>query len=194
MKTLFRLFVLVVVALAAAAAYVRDSAHWTAYAVAAALDAKDVEAVEAYVDLERFVASSAAVTGAATKGALGINGTDAGSQLLGGLVDVVASGVGVAVAKDGARELRTAIKEGRLERRIGPFELAAGRDAIGPVTSTTLTLNGSCHGKPASLTLLLEARSDGPLGGRPRRHVVVGIEEASATALARACQQKGPGR
>jgi hypothetical protein len=47
---------------------------------------------------------------------------------------------------------------------------------------------GTCRGHEASVVLVLQARA-GPLFGRPRQYVVVGVEPASARRLASDCSQ-----
>lgn len=190
MKTLFRLAVVVILLLGVGAFFLRDSPYWTALEIQRGLEAKDVSRVERVLAFERFSASATAVVGAVAADRLGVTGTDAGSKALAGLVDLVADGVGQAAAREGAKEMRRAIVDGRLERRIGPFVVNDGIDALGAVTTSidggTLELKGTCDGAPTSLTLLLE-KNDGPFAGRPRHFVVVGVEKESGKAMARAC-------
>jgi len=190
MKTLFRLVVVVILALGAAAFWLRDSPYWTALEIQRGLDAKDVDRVEHVLAFERFSASATSVMGAVVADRLGVAGKDPGSKLLGGLLGVVVDGVGLAAAREGAQEMRRAIKEGRLERRLGPFVVNDGLAAFGDVATTndggTLELRGTCDGKAVSLVLLLE-KHDGPLGGRPRRFVIVGVDVESGKAMAHLC-------
>lgn len=191
MKSFFRFLVVVVLLLGVAAFFLRDSPYWTPLEIQRGLDEKDVARVERVVAFERFSASATGVMGAVVADRMGVTGTDVGSRVLGALVGVVANGIGESVARDAAKEMRKAIADGRLERRIGPFLVNEGLSAFGAVSTTidgaTLELKGTCDGKDASLVLLMERNDDGVLGGRPRRYVVVGVEPESGKALARQC-------
>lgn len=203
MKSLFRFLVVAVLVLGVAAFFVRDSAYWTALEIQRGLDDHDVARVERVVALERFSASATVTMGAVVADQLGVAGDDPGSKLLGAVVGAIASGVGDATAKDAAKEMRKAIKDGRLERRIGPFVVAEGAAALGAVSSTidgaTLELKGTCDGpggrdgagNDATLLLVMERHDDGLLGGRPRRYVVVGVDPESGKRLARQCAVSG---
>ena len=192
MKSLFRFVVVVVFVLAVAAFALRDSPYWTPLEIQRGLDEKNVDRVERVVALERFSASTTATMAALVADELGVAGQDPGSQLLGALVGIVAARVGDAVARESAQEMRRAIREGRLDRSIGPFQVNEGIDAVGAVHTTldgaTLELKGRCGDADASLLLLLERYQDGPLGGRPRRYVVVGVDANSGRDLARQCR------
>lgn len=188
MKRLIRLFVVVLVVIAAAAAWLRSSPYWTLLEIHQGLTTKDVARVEQVVALERFAASSAAAMGAAVGNEIG--GRDPGGALLGTIAELVGRGVGEAVAKDAARGLRQAITEGSLTRRVGPLEVNEGFAAVGRVATTIegaqVELLGTCDGSPASVVLELE-RHDGPLAGHPRSFVLVGIEPGSAKQLGKQC-------
>jgi hypothetical protein len=188
MKTIFRFFLVVLVLVAAAAAFVRSSPYWTLLEIHQGITTKDVARVERVVALERFAASSAAAMGAALGNEIG--GSDPGGALLGTIAELVGRGVGEAVAKDAARGLRQSITDGSLTRRVGPLEVNEGFAAIGRVASTIdgaqVELRGTCSGSPASIVLELE-RHDGPIAGHPRSFVLVGIEPGSAKQLAKQC-------
>ncbi|MDP2342414.1 MAG: hypothetical protein Q8O67_15770 [Deltaproteobacteria bacterium] len=192
MKSLIRLVVVVVLLLAVAAFFLRDSPYWTPLEIQRGLEERNVDRVERVVALERFSASSTAALASLFADELGVAGGDLGSQLLGALVGAVGQRVGDAVARESAQEMRRAIREGRLERSIGPFRINEGFDAIGGVTTSidggTLELKGKCGDADASLVLLLERHDDGPFGGRPRRYMVVGIDQESGRNLAKQCR------
>ncbi len=195
MKSLFRFLVVAILVLGVAAFFVRDSAYWTVLEIQRGLDDKDVDRVERVVAFERFSASATSTMGAVVADQLGVAGNDTGSKLLAAVVGAVAGGVGEATARENAKEMRRAIKDGRLERRIGPFEVNEGAAALGAVTSTIdgahLELKGTCDGKDATLLLVMERHDDGLLGGRPRRFVVVGVDPESGKQLARQCAVSG---
>ncbi len=192
MKTLFRLAVVVVVLLAGVALALRDSPYWTPLEIQRGLQDRDVARVERAVALERFSRSSTEVLGSLLAADVGIGGDDIGSKALSALVGAVAERIGGAMSRESAQEMRRAIREGRLERRIGPFEINDGFDAIGRVSTTidggTLEIRGHCDDVDASLVLLLERYDDGIFGGRPRRYVVVGIDADSGRTLAKQCR------
>lgn len=193
MKSLLRLFVVVVVLLAVAAGWLRDSPYWTLVEIQQGIEQQDADRVERVVAIERFSASSTAALAQVVADAAGVNGSDTGSKLLNAIVGVIGEGVGQVTSKQAAKELRAAIETGRMERRIGPLEINTGLDAVGPMKRTidgaTIEIKGTCKGAPASLTLLLEERADGPFGGKPRRYVLVGVDPESAKVLARQCRQ-----
>lgn len=195
MKTLFRLIVVVILALGAAAFGLRDSPYWTILEIQRGLEQNDVDRVEHVLAFERFSASATSVMGSVVADRLGVAGKDPGSKLLGGLLDVVADGVGAAASREGAQEMRRAIKEGRLERRVGPFVVNEGLDAFGAFSTSsdggTVELRGTCDGKDASLVMLLE-KHDGPIAGRPRRFVIVGVDVESGKAMAHVCAPQRP--
>jgi hypothetical protein len=122
---------------------------------------------------DRIGRDPALVMGAVVADRLGVAGKDPGSRLLGGLLGVVVDGVGLAAAREGAQEMRRAINEGRLERRLGPFVVNDGLAAFGDVATTsdggTLELRGTCDGKAVSLVLLLEKHDSG--SGKSTRSV-----------------------
>lgn len=188
MKTLVRLFFVVLLVVGAAAAWLRSSPYWTLFEIHQGITTRDVARVERVVALERFAASSAAAMGAAVGNEIG--GRAPAGALLGTIAELVGRGVGEAVAKDAARGLRQAITDGALERKVGPLEVNEGFAAIGRVGSTIdgaqVELLGTCDGSPASIVLELE-RHDGPLAGHPRAFVLVGIEPGSAKQLAKQC-------
>jgi hypothetical protein len=188
MKTLVRLFFVVLLVVGAVAAWLRSSPYWTLLEIHQGITTRDVARVEQVVALERFAASSAAAMGAAVGNEIG--GSDPGGALLGTIAELVGRGVGEAVAKDAARGLRQAVTDGALERKVGPLEVNEGFAAIGRVASTIdgaqVELLGTCGGAPASIVLDLE-RHDGPLAGHPRSFVLIGIEPGSAKQLAKQC-------
>ncbi len=188
MKTLVRLFFVVLLVVGAAAAWLRSSPYWALLEIHQGIATRDVARVERVVAFERFAAAAAAAMGAAVGNEIG--GRDLGGALLGTIAELVGRGVGEAVAKDAARGLRQAITDGALERKIGPLEVNEGFAAIGRVASTIdgaqVELLGTCNGSPASIVLELE-RHDGPLAGHPRAFVLIGIEPGSAKQLAKQC-------
>jgi hypothetical protein len=191
-KTLFRFVVVVILLLGAGAFALRDSPWWTPLEIQRGLEEKNVDRVERVVALERFSASSTSILASLVATELGVAGDDVGSRLLGALVGAVADRVGESVSRESAQEMRRAIREGRLERSIGPFRINEGFDAIGSVTTTidgaTLELKGKCGDADASVVLLMERHDDGPFGGHPRRYLVVGIDQESGRALAKQCR------
>jgi hypothetical protein len=188
MKTLGRLFLLILVIVAVGAGWLRSSPHWTLREIHQGLITRDAARIEQVVALERFAASAAAALGAAVGNEIG--GRDPGGALLGTIAELVGRGVGEAVAKDAARGLRQAITEGSLTRRVGPLEVNEGFAAIGRVGATIdgaqVELLGTCDGSPASIVLEFERR-DGPIAGYPRSFVLIGIEPGSAKQLAKQC-------
>ena len=192
MKSLFRVVVVVVLLLAAGAFALRDSPWWTPLEIQRGLDERNVERLERVVALERFSASSTQALASLLASELGVSGDDLGSKLLGALVGAVATSVSESTARESAQEMRRAIREGRLDRSVGPFHVHEGLDAIGAVTTSidgaTLELKGKCGDADASLVLLLERHDDGPFGGYPRRYLVIGIDQQSGKDLARQCR------
>lgn len=195
MKTLFRLVVVVVLVLAVAAFLLRDSAYWTPLEIQRGIEARDPARVEKVVSFERFSASAASAMGAVAADQMGVAGDDAGSRLLGGLVQIGAEVIGHGLARESAQEMRKAIASGTLERRIGPFEVNEGWQAFGDVHTTsegaTVELKGTCEGTDAALVLVLE-RQDGPFAGYPHRYVVVGVDPDSGKRLVRQCNTTTP--
>ncbi len=196
MKSLSRIFVILLLGLAAAAFLLRDSPLWTPLEIQRGLEARDVARVERVVDLERFAASATAAMGSVVADQMGVAGDDAGSRVLGALVQAGAEVLGHSMAREAAQEMRRGIADGNLERRIGPFIVNDGLAAFGPVHITiegaTLELKGTCDGTDATLVLELERIEDGPFGGHPHRHVLVGVDAASGKRLARLCQTPTP--
>jgi hypothetical protein len=190
MKTLKRLFIVVFLLAAVGAFWLRSSPLWTILEVHQSIQNRDVPRLERVIAVERFAASSASAIGASVKSELGVSGKEAGSALLGGLVDLVAKGVGDAVAKDAAIGLRRAVKDGTVQRKIGPLEVNEGIEALGgfrlTIDGAHVDVRGVCNGAPAGITLELE-RHAGILGGYPRSYVIVGIEPTSAAMLMRDC-------
>ena len=191
-RTLKRLFFLGFIVLVAGAAWLRDSPWWTLVEINNGIQHNDLARVERVVDLERFVSSSTAATGALIGNELGGNGPDAGGKLLGALAGAIGKGLGDLVAKDGAKALREAVVSGRVERKVGPLEVNQGLDAVGGLHKTidgaVVEVKGACDGNPASVWLTMERREDGPFGGYPRRWVVVGIEPDGLKELAARCR------
>lgn len=192
LRTLKRLFFLGFVVLVAGAAWLRDSPWWTLVEINNGIQHNDLARVERVVDLERFVSSSTAATGALIGNELGGNGPDAGGKLLGAIAGAIGKGLGDLVAKDGAKALREAVVAGRVERKVGPLEVNQGIDAVGGLHKTidgaVVEVKGACDGNPASVWLTMERREDGPFGGYPRRWVVVGIEPDGLKELAARCR------
>ncbi len=190
MKTIKRFLFVAFVLATVGAFWLRSSPLWTLIEVQQSIQNRDVERLERVVAVERFASSSVVAFGAGIKSQLGVSGGDVGSAILGGIVDVVAKGVGDAVAKDAARGLRQAVKEGTVQRRIGSLELNQGVEAFGgfalTIDGALVDVRGTCAGKPATVTLELE-RHEGILAGYPRSYVIVGVEPNSAAALARDC-------
>lgn len=198
MKFIKRVFALAVVgALAWAALWLWESPYFAMLEIKRGFDEKDAVRVERYVDLEALVKSSVDVVAALAKEQIGVNGTDLGSRVLGGIVGALAGQVGDAAAIAGAVEMRRAIQQGRMSLSVGPFRVADGVSAFGGMqrfgTSALVDVNGFCGapGKesPASLRVVFEERdASGGFLGHPRRWVVVGVDKESLPALARACR------
>ena len=195
MKTLKRLVILLFLVAVALAAWLRTSPLWALVEVERGVREHDVARVERAVALERFALSSGEAIGHVVADQLGVGGNDLASKLLKGIVGTVASGVAQESAKEAARGMRQAIKDGRVEPQLGPLRLNDGLSAIGTWQTTIdgafIRLDGTCDGKPASLVLELERHDDGPFGGHPRRFVIIGVEADSARRLARECGAAG---
>jgi hypothetical protein len=199
MKTLKRLVILAFVVVVAAAAWLRNSPLWALVEVDRGVRERDIERVERAVALERFATSSGAAIGHVVADRLGVDvgGSPAlGSRLIGGLVGAFAKGVVEETAKEAARGMRHAIKDGRVEPQLGPLRLQEGLSVVGTWQTTVdgafIRLDGTCAvgdgpPRPASLVIELERHDDGPFGGYPRRYVIVGVEPDSAKRLAREC-------
>lgn len=190
MKSLRRwLFVLCTV-IVAVAAWVYDSPYFTLWRLHQGLVDKDVAAVERVVVLERFAASSAAALGGALSSE--VAGGGIGGAVAAAIGELVGRGVGEAVAPEAAQALRTQIADGALATQLGPLVFHQGLAAVGRVGLTIdgaqVEVLGTCRGHEASVVLVLQARA-GPIFGRPRQYVVVGIEPASARRLASDCTQ-----
>ncbi len=186
------LFLAVVAALAWGALWVYESPYYALYNIHEGLKERDAVRVERYADLERMVKASADVVGALAKEKIGVNGTDAGSQLLGAIVGAVAGKVGDAASVQGAVEVRRAIQEGRMKPAIGPFVVDDDTSAVGALQTvgdvSLVDLGGHCNGHEATLRVIFEKRdTTGPLG-RPRKSVLVGVDKGSLPELARACR------
>lgn len=167
-----------------------QSPYFALWKINEGLAARDPVRVEEYADLEAFVKATAEVAGALATQEIGVGGDDLGSKILGSLVGTVAKAVGENVAVRGANELRVAIREGHVEKAIGPFKVKDGFAALGAVSmierSATVTLNGSCKQQDATLTLVFEQR-DGPTFGYPKKWVLWGVDTDSAKILAKTC-------
>jgi hypothetical protein len=201
MKTIRRFVTLVVLAaIAYGALWLYESPFYALYEIKRGLDEKDVVTVERYVDLERMVTAGADVIGATAKEKIGIGSgsDDVASKILGALVGVVANKAGEAASLQGAMEMRRAIQEGRMRPAIGPFVVDDGVGAIGGYQRVgdvaMVDLEGHCGGssgsaaKKAELRVMFEQRDSGPVLGYPKKSVLVGVDEASLPAVAKACR------
>jgi hypothetical protein len=188
----------VLAAIAYGALWLYESPFYALYEIKRGLDERDVVTVERYADLERMVTAAADVLAAMAKEKIGIgNGTDdVGSKILGALVGVVANKAGEAASLQGAMEIRRAIQDGRMKPAIGPFVVDDGVSAIGGYQKVgdvaMIDLEGHCNGasgkKAAELRVMFEQRDNGPVLGHPKKSVLVGVDEASLPALAKACR------
>lgn len=191
MKSLVRLFVVVVVLAGVGAAALRDSAYWSFVELHHGLQQRDVERVERVVDLERYAASVTRALAGIAGDAVGGGGADLGAAVVGALARAIGAGVGDVVKQEAAKALREGIRDGSLSRGVGPFVADEGWHALGALTETPagalVEVSGTCKGAPARLVFVLERHDDGLLGGHPRRYVITGVDEASASELAHAC-------
>ncbi len=191
MKSLVRLFVVVVVLAGVGAGFLRDSAYWTFVELHHGLQQRDVERVERVVDLERSSASVTRALAAIAGDAVGGGGSGLGAVVVEALARVVGAGVGDVVKEGAATALRDAIRDGSFSRAVGPFVVDDSWTALGASTSTpqgaVVFLSGTCEGAPARLGFVLERHDDGLFAGHPRRYVITGVDETSARELARVC-------
>ncbi len=190
MKTIKRLLFLAVVTVVAAGAWFLQSPLYALYQVREGVREHNVERVEKVVAFERFATSTGAAAGEVVADAFGLGGDDLGSTLLRNVIGIASKGAVQESAKQIANGMRGAIKDGRVEPRIGALALNDGFSVLGDMQSTKegayVKLHGTCDKKPASIVLELE-RKDGPIMGLPRSYIITGIEPRSAKLLAKEC-------
>jgi hypothetical protein len=124
----------------------------------------------------------------------GVAGSDLGSTLFGAIAGAVAGEVSRAVAPQAANDMRRAIKDGNMQRGIGPFVVNEGFSAFGSFQffsqSATITLRGTCKTTEAELKVVLEQRDAGHLFGLTKKYLLVGIDKDSAKILAHTCKER----
>lgn len=173
-----------------------ESPYFALWQIHKGLEARDPGLVERYVDLEAFVKATADVSGALAGQALGVDGADLGSQLLGAVVGLVAKGVGEAASVEGAMELRRSIQRGQVRAGLGPFTIHEDFHAFGGSEQSganlLVELHGLCRGGPASVRAVFEGRA-GSTFGHPKKWVLVGVDAESVKQLIKQCRA-GPGR
>jgi hypothetical protein len=185
MKTL--MFVLALAALGYGALWWIESPRVSMATLLEGVQHKDMSKVDAHLDAGRFAASMAKTTVAMSQQAL-LGGS---GGALGGLVNLIAAGAAQMASTEAGAALRRSIEQDGLPQKVGPFVLLPGTDALGAVQdhgeAGLVEVKGSCNGTPASLQLVLERQERGPILGRPRTWMVVGIDESSTTGLLKAC-------
>jgi hypothetical protein len=148
---------------------------------------KDMAKVDAHLDASRLAASMGKAGVAMTQAALvGGNG-----GALSGLINLIGAGAAQMASVEAGGALRRSIEQDGLPQKIGPFSLLPGTDALGDVQdhgkAGLVEIKGTCNGAPAAVQLVLERQERGPVMGRPRSWMVVGVDETSATGLLKTC-------
>ena len=181
-------FLALVVLLVAAAIWVRRSPEFSYFSLRSALERGDLITVEEHVDLDEAVTVAGQLASAATEEAARDAAGDAAAKvasLLGGLFKL---------AQPLGAPLRSEL-EGRISRKElaiswGPFVPGPALQGVMHLqrldNSALVQVDGTCGGRPASLTLVME-RGVGPLFGLISDWRVSGVDKGSLPAFAKTC-------
>jgi hypothetical protein len=180
--------IVVVVLLAAAGVFVRGTPQCSYFMLRQALASGDVETVERHADLDTAISVAAEIAAASTEESARDAAGDVGAKiasLFTGLFQL-ANPLGPAV-KD---ELKVRIAKKEYASEWGIFVPGPALKDLLTVQkldqSALITVSGTCHGKDASLKLVMEKRP-GPAFGFINDWKLTGVDKSSLPAFARVC-------